>query len=112
MKKRLVFTSILILLSPMFTFNANAAGKVDFLNVRGDTLFFGTDEVKTGDILECTYAESNNRWAVSLSTNSGQGIYSLLLTATANNLAVSVVSAGDCNDAPGMERPLSVVLSK
>jgi len=88
-----------------------AAGKINYLDINGDTLTFSTSEDKIGDILECTYAESNHRWGISLSTNAGQGIYSLLIAAKSNNLAISVESAGDCNDAPGLERPKSVVIS-
>jgi len=55
--------------------------------------------------------EATDKWAVSLSSDAGRAIYSIIITAMSSRLPVSVVSAQDCVDAEGFERPLSVSIT-
>jgi len=100
---------ILLLLSGLvFSANVAAAGKVNYLNVQGDIVHFATDSSKTLASPNCVVADTSERFTVSLQTESGRGMYSLLVTAMASNLALEVESALDCAVAPGIERALGV----
>lgn len=90
------------------SFNLAAAGKVNYLNVNGDVVHFATDTAKSVASPSCATAETNERFTVSLQTESGRGMYSLLVTAMASDLALEVESAQDCAVAPGVERALGV----
>ena len=111
-RKNNMKTYLILLISLVVSLKSYAAATVDFINVDGDTLYFSTGELKTETSPSCVIAATNNRWAVSLNTQNGQSIYAMLLTAVAGGLKVEITTAGDCNDANGVERPKSVALSQ
>ena len=102
MKKSLLTTALLI---PNFVF---AAAQVNYLNVDGDTVHFSTAEAKTATAPQCAVAETNDKFAVSLNSEAGRAMYSLLVTAMASKQAVSVKSAQDCAAVAGVERAKGV----
>lgn len=91
--------------------HANAAGKVSLLTVDGQQLVFANTEQKAVNSPECVHSETKQQWAIALNTQAGISSYNILLTAVANNLNVTVVSAGDCLGNTGIERSQSVALS-
>ena len=88
--------------------NVQAAAQVNYLNVDGDTVHFSTAEAKSQTPPQCAVADTNDRFAVSLNTEAGRAMYSLLVTAMASKQGVSVESAQDCADAEGVERAKAV----
>lgn len=99
---------LLLLSSLALSANAAAAGKVNYLNVNGDIVHFATDAAKAVASPGCVVADTSERFTMSLQTESGRGMYSLLVTAMASNLALEVESALDCAVSPGIERALGV----
>jgi len=89
---------------------AQAAGTVDFLKIDKDIVLFSTTETKASSPT-CVATENADNWAVSLKSESGRAIYSLIVTAMAKELALDVDSAGDCADAEGLERASGVNLA-
>lgn len=84
---------------------ANAAGTVDYLKVDGTVVQFSTTEPKPAiPSLACVADNMAQNWSVSLSNESGRAIYSLIVTAMSKELALDIVSAGDCGDKDGLER--------
>ena len=108
--KSVVFISLLLTYS-LFALDADAAGKVNYLNVDGDYVHFATTEAKTSASPECVIAGTNEHFTTSLKTESGRAIYSLLITAMTTEQGVSVTSAQDCNDVAGIERAKAVQIS-
>ncbi|AIY67413.1 hypothetical protein [Pseudoalteromonas piratica] len=107
MKRLLTLACTALVALPVFSLHAST---VDYINVEADVLYFSINSSKTEASPECVSVATNNRWAVALSTRSGQMMYATLLTAVANQLSVEVKTAGDCKHAPGIERPRSVAL--
>ncbi len=94
----------------LVTANVWAGGEINHLDVNDGIVVFGTSEAKTATSPTCTAAEQADKWAVSINSESGRAIYSLLMTAMVTNRTVTVVSAADCADAEGIERALGVNL--
>ncbi|WDE04083.1 hypothetical protein SG34_022385 [Thalassomonas viridans] len=95
----------------MFSFNVLAAAKVSYLNVDGDNVHFATAEAKAVASPSCVAAETSERFAVSLRTEAGRAMYSLLITAMSSGQPVTVISGQDCADVFGLERAQSVSIS-
>jgi len=97
---------ILALLSLVTLGAAKAAGTVDFLEVDNDVVLFSTSAEKTAASPACVTSETSNLWAVSLVSDSGRAIYSLILTAMAKGegLGLNIESAQDCAVSNGVER--------
>ena len=87
---------------------SHAAAKVDYLNVVEDIVYFSTAEEKPVASPSCVAAENASQYAISLSSQNGRTLYSLLATALAGNLNVTVVSALDCAVVDGFERAFSI----
>lgn len=94
----------------LFSSTSFAASKINFMKVDSDMVFFSTEGGKSGSRPSCAVSSTNNQWAVSLKTESGRGIYSLLVMAMASKLYINIESAQDCGDFEGVERPKSVSL--
>jgi hypothetical protein len=97
---------ILVLLSLLATCGLHAAGTVDFLEVDNDVVLFSTTEAKVATSPACVDSENANMWTVSLASDSGRAIYSLILTAMAKGegLGLNIESAQDCAVSNGVER--------
>jgi hypothetical protein len=93
------------------TFTSFAAAKIDYINVDGDLVYFSTLEAKTSASPSCVISDTQNLWSISLSTSSGRALYSLLATAVAGELAITVSSALDCMDTSGIERAKSIAIA-
>jgi len=93
------------------TATVQATGTVDFLKIDNDVLLFTTTTPKADPALPCVDVAAAQQWAVSLTTDEGQGIYAMLLMAVANNQSIVVDSALDCAAVEGIERPNSVSIS-
>jgi hypothetical protein len=100
MKSILFF--FLFLVSHIFAVKV-AAGQLIYINVIDEVVYFSTDEAKTSTP-SCVIAASAEQWTVSLNNKTGRALYALLVTAMSAKQDVSIESAGDCNDAPGVER--------
>ena len=88
--------------------NAMAAAHITYLDINEGTVVFSTDEAKSASSPACMASANADKWAVSLSTDDGRAIYTLLMTAMATQMTVDVQSAGDCADKAGYERPVRV----
>lgn len=92
-------------------FAANATGSVDFLEVDDDVVLFSLSSAKQQTSPDCVSPATANLWSVSLASDSGRAIYSLMLTGMAKgNMDVNVQSAGDCAVREGIERASKVNL--
>ncbi|WP_448566716.1 hypothetical protein [Thalassotalea ganghwensis] len=91
-------------------FIAQASSKISYLNVDGNNVHFALAGDKAHTIPSCAVAETNQHYGVSLLTEAGRAMYSLLITAMSTKQAVTVVSANDCSDVDGVERAQSVNL--
>lgn len=89
-----------------------AAGKVNYLNVEDNTLFFTLDTLKSHAVPSCALPANEKVWTISLNNQTGLSSYNTLLMAVANNLKVRVLTAGDCGVSNGYERAKSVALIK
>ena len=97
------------LILPLISQTAFAAGKIDYLNVVDDTVYFSTDEVKASSPA-CVLADTANQWTVSLNSKTGRALYSLLVSAMSAEQSVSVESGQDCADISGIERAKGISL--
>lgn len=99
--------------SLLFTGLVNAAGSVDFLEVDNDVVLFTTTEAKTGTRPACMSMDNDALWSVSLTSESGRAMYSLILTAMAkgDSVGLAVESADDCANTDGVERANKVNLA-
>lgn len=90
-----------------------AAGSVDFLEVNDDVVLFSTSDAKTHSLPSCVGAGNSALWSVSLTTDSGRAIYSVLLTAMAkgSDLGIEIATAGDCAAFNEYERAKRVTLA-
>lgn len=102
---------ILLTIMMLLPLSVKAAGHVTFLNVDNDAVYFATAEIQAEPLPSCVIDKINSKYAVSLNTEMGRAIYSLLITAMASKQAISVASAGDCDAVDGVQRAtgLSIV---
>ncbi|WP_281560172.1 hypothetical protein [Thalassomonas sp. RHCl1] len=102
----------LLALSSTFVINVSAfaAGKVNYLNVDEDVVYFSTNATEAASSPACMVAENAGRWTISLSTKNGRAMYSMLATALAGTLDIEVISAQDCTVIDGFERARSVAV--
>jgi len=111
MKKNIVFTSLFALpLTFAINMPAFGAGKVNYLNVDEDVVYFSTNDTQPATPPACMAAENAGRWTISLNTKNGRAMYSILATALAGTLDIEVVSAQDCTVIDGFERARSVAV--
>ncbi|KZN68267.1 hypothetical protein N473_07525 [Pseudoalteromonas luteoviolacea CPMOR-1] len=83
---------------------------VKSIRIENDVVYFQTHIDKAHSIPSCVSANNNPYWTLSLNTASGKASYSLLVTAVSEKRQIAVKSAGDCLDASGYERAISVEL--
>jgi len=102
--KHLLFTLLLSLLS----FPLWAAGTLNYLDVNQGVVYFSTEQAKTATSPTCVDAAQAEKWALSLESDNGRAMYSILLTAMATGMEIGVETSSDCNAATGFERPLRV----
>ncbi len=97
---------LFVLLFTMMSRNASSIGSVEYLEVDNNVVLFSTSEPKSGARPTCVnIANSGDLWAISLATESGRAVYSLILTAMAkgNTAALNIESANNCQDKDGIE---------
>jgi hypothetical protein len=102
--------SIFVLFLMIFLMKVNAQ-QINFLNVEGSNVYFSTTTSKAASAPSCAIADTNEQYAVSLATENGRAVYSLLIMAMASGQAIDVQSAGDCADVTGLERANSVSIT-
>lgn len=90
----------------MLPFLASASGAIDFLEVDDNVVLFSSSEAKTTSSPACVLTENANLWSISLASDSGRAMYSLILTSMAkgSGMQVAVESAQDCSVSSGYER--------
>lgn len=86
------YLSVLFFLS----FPTLASSQINFLNIVGDVVEFSLVDGKEHQIPQCVSSENADLYAVSLTSESGRAIYSLLITAMASQQAISVETDGSC----------------
>ncbi len=96
--------------SQLLPLNAFAAGKVNYLNVDEDIVYFSTNVTKAATSPACMVAKNAERWTISLNTKNGRAMYSLLATALAGTLDIEVISGQDCSVIDGFERARSIAV--
>ena len=104
-----ILLALALFISQGVAVDALAAGKITYLNVVDDTVYFATDETK-GSTPACVAFETTEQWTVSLSNKTGRAIYSLLVTAMAGKQAINVETGDDCGDIAGIERAKGISL--
>lgn len=92
----------------ILTVASTQAQQINYLNVEGSDVYFSTTTSKAASAPSCAAAATNEQYAISLNTESGKAIYSLLITAMASKQGVNVLSANDCADVTGVERAKGV----
>ncbi len=86
-----------------------SASQLTEIKIENDILYFSTVENQSASP-SCVLAENNGEWAVSMNAEPGKSSYLALMTAAASGQNVEVVSANDCADAAGFERPNSIAV--
>jgi len=89
---------------------AYSASALSEVRVSDDILYFATSE-KQAAADSCVLAENNGIWAISMNSSTGKNAYTALMTAAASGQKITVVSAKDCADKAGFERPASIAVS-
>ena len=92
--------SFLIFIS-CFSASVFSAEKLTYLKVEGELVYFSNGN-KTHTSPACAVEPTKNLWVTSLATESGRGVYAMLVTAMAAKSAVEVTSSSSC-DANGIE---------
>lgn len=88
-----------------------ASGNVGYLEVEDDVVLFSISDSKSGTSPSCVSVGKEDLWSVSLASDSGRAIYSLMLTSMASTeVGLTVESAGDCGVVEGIERAKKVTL--
>ncbi len=95
----------------LVTANVWAGGEINHLDVNDGIVVFATSETKTGASPTCMATDQADKWAISINSESGRAIYSLLMTAMVTKMTINVESADDCADAEGFERAKRVWLN-
>lgn len=99
-----------IFASLFLTAAVQAAGTIDHLSVENDVIIFSTTETKSAAAPACAGAEQADNWSISLKTQTGRAMYTLITTAIAKDMAVAVSSAQDCADTGTIERAARIDL--
>lgn len=105
MKSTFIFASL------FYTSALNAAGTIDHLSVDNDVVIFSTTEAKTAALPACASVEQADNWSISLNTQAGRAMYTLITTAIAKEMAVAIASAQDCADTGTIERAARIDLT-
>jgi hypothetical protein len=100
------------LLAIVFASNTIASGNVDFLEVDGDTVYFSTSGGKSHTLPSCVTPAKSDLWSVSLASDSGRAMYSLILTAMAkgSEMGLSIVSENHCGHVSDVEQAAKINL--
>ncbi|GLX78727.1 hypothetical protein tinsulaeT_20670 [Thalassotalea insulae] len=85
-----------------------ASSHISYLNVENDTVVFSLSEAKSHTIPSCVSSENQQKYAVSLTSETGRAVYSLLITAMASKQGIAVESANDCAVVSGIEQAMGV----
>lgn len=96
---------VLALTCQLFAPAVFAAAKVNYLNVEDEKLIFSLEQEKSQSSPACVTSSNQALWAVSLKNSTGRAMHSLLMNAMTGELSLDVLTAGDCADASGIERP-------
>lgn len=88
-----------------FTTALHASEKITYLSIKENMVHFSTAESKTESSPTCMASENANIWVFSLNEVGAEAKLSILTTALASNLSISVKTANDCAAKTGFERP-------
>ena len=88
-----------------------ANGTINFLNVDGSHVVFSIDTPKAHEVPTCVAEEHQQQYAVSLESENGRAIYSLLITAMSSSQSISIESSGACLAGVAFEQASSVYLT-
>ncbi|KID56233.1 hypothetical protein JF50_18390 [Pseudoalteromonas luteoviolacea] len=99
---------ILFLLLSLFSIHVFSAAHIIQLNVSDNNVRFAIDEEKTHTLPSCVHASTRNEYSFSLDNEQGRAMYSMLITALAGELPISVESANDCLAIVDVERAKGV----
>ncbi|KZN51748.1 hypothetical protein [Pseudoalteromonas luteoviolacea] len=94
-----------------FSAHALSSSQITSLNVDGNNIRFSIGSEKIHQLPSCVAQTTKSLYSFSLSTESGRAMYSLLITAIAGKLPVSVKSAMDCMIEADIERAKSISLA-
>ncbi|MBQ4880066.1 hypothetical protein J8M21_22910 [Pseudoalteromonas luteoviolacea] len=100
--------SFLCLLFSIFSIHVFSAAQIIQLNVSDNNVRFAIDEEKTHTLPSCAHASKRNEYSFSLNNEQGRAMYSMLITALAGELPISVESANDCLAIVDVERAKGV----
>ncbi|NRB64685.1 MAG: hypothetical protein HRU40_16935 [Saprospiraceae bacterium] len=90
------------------SFNSFAAAKLKYLSVKNDVVYFSLTENKSHTKLSCVSDENTEIWAFSLNESDADQKLTLLTTAFATNLSITVTPAGQCVDNLSVEKPREI----
>ena len=90
-------TSLFVLLPMMVTSTYSlAAAKVKYLSVKEEVVYFSLTDPKSHTKLACVSDENTEIWAFPLTDSDADQKLTLLTTAFANNLNITITSTGQC----------------
>ena len=102
-----IFIALIML---MVSYQAMAGSALTEIKVSDDILYFATSENQSASV-SCVLADNAGTWAVSMNSSTGKNAYTALMTAAATGQKITVISANDCDDKTGFERPASIAVS-
>ena len=101
---------LLSLTSVLLASQVAAQAKLTSLKVQEDVVYFAIEGEKTEASPSCMAAENSSKWTLSLNSASGKAMYALLVTASADDRAITVTTSNDCGDVIGYERAIAIEL--
>lgn len=87
-----------------------ASGQVEQLYLQDNHVVFSLKDLKQHTLPSCVLDAEQNKWTMTLATEGGRTVYSVLLIAMSEGKRVSVVSAGDCAEIDGIEHASTVTM--
>ncbi|MGV2871286.1 hypothetical protein [Colwellia sp. E150_009] len=87
------------------SFSANASSKIKYLSVKNDFVYFMLEQAKEHILPSCVATENSQLWAFELAEKDADQKLTLLTTAYASNLSISVQTANTCTNTTTIEKP-------
>ncbi|MGV2871283.1 hypothetical protein [Colwellia sp. E150_009] len=88
--------------------SANASSKVKYLSVKNDFVYFMLEQAKEHSLPSCVATENSQLWVFELAEKDADQKLTLLTTAYASNLSISVESANACTNTTTIEKPEAI----
>jgi len=108
-KRIYLMHKIILLIFLLFCTQVHAG--VEKLKVENEIVYFTTPNKNPTLTPSCVNSDNVLKWAFSLNSINGRHLFRAVLMAQSSNKKVDIISANDCNDVAGYERPKAIKTS-